>query len=604
MLLSLWDMLHAQEAPVVAPAQTLQPVDALPPAQATPALVLPFADRWIWRHLPATSNTARVLTGLSVHPQTPGLWLAGDASGTIFRSEDGGQTWEEALAPISLGEQPDEPDEEDVLLSAESYQEEEVDPSDLAGSVEVASETATALTEQREQALRQLRAATVGTTPWFVPGRPEIALAGRSDGLWRSRDGGIVWQKVEDAAATSFFVASDGMIVAGTVDGLRFSTDDGRSWMDVTDPTDDTTIFHITEAWGALYAAGEAGLYRSVDGLHWEQLPVDGPVFDVVADPDWSGGFWVATAVGLLRSDDNGASFAAFGRLPPMQVVGLRHMGAPGHLLCWGSDGVWESTDGGLRWRAAVRLLTTPDVRALAMDAGHPLIATADGLWRMEEPEAMPARFRQREAVMPLYTTLDLAQDRAGLELSPIMVTKWRYATVLVPTLQLTGELQHDEITYSDLEAGQFISASGEANQFAVTARLCWGGCGSVVETSSGYYDTSTGEYVETLDVEDTTDPSSDLFVVDGEIYAEGQVAAAAANIAERTTRYRQEVASRAAEAWLTRKRLVDERAQMAAFSLQAQIEHELRIQEQSARLDIWTDGAFTKSIQVYEEMQ
>ena len=103
-------------------------------------------------------------------------------------------------------------------------------------------------------------------------------------GLWRSPDGGGVWQKgraVGEQSVRSLVVFPDdpNRLMAGADDALLLSDDNGSSWNVVdsyeadrqtwslaVDPTDSSTIF----------AGGRPGVRRSRDGGHsWDDLPVD-----------------------------------------------------------------------------------------------------------------------------------------------------------------------------------------------------------------------------------------------------------------------------------------------------------------------------------------
>ncbi|MCY3921580.1 MAG: hypothetical protein OXG27_04205, partial [Chloroflexi bacterium] len=103
-------------------------------------------------------------------------------------------------------------------------------------------------------------------------------------GLWRSPDGGGIWQKgraVGEQSVRSLVVFPDdpNRLMAGADDALLLSDNNGSSWDVVdsyeadretwslaVDPLDTNTIF----------AGGRPGVRRSRDGGHsWDDLPVD-----------------------------------------------------------------------------------------------------------------------------------------------------------------------------------------------------------------------------------------------------------------------------------------------------------------------------------------
>ena len=89
--------------------------------------------------------------------------------------------------------------------------------------------------------------------------------------------------------------------------------------------------------------------------------------------------------------------------------------------------------------------------------------------------------------------------------------------------------------------------------------------------------------------------------VVGDEVYsasAEGSLAPMAANVAERVTRYRTDVANRITELVIARHRLLESSGGFRGLPLREQIGHELDIAESNARLDVYTNGYFTRVLE------
>jgi hypothetical protein len=86
--------------------------------------------------------------------------------------------------------------------------------------------------------------------------------------------------------------------------------------------------------------------------------------------------------------------------------------------------------------------------------------------------------------------------------------------------------------------------------------------------------------------------------VVAGEVYdatGTASLAPMAAKVAGEVTRYRTDVSGRVSEMILARHRLLEARSIMYALSLREQVGHELEILESAARLDVYTNGYFTR---------
>ncbi|HND30056.1 MAG TPA: hypothetical protein PLA94_08645, partial [Myxococcota bacterium] len=117
------------------------------------------------------------------------------------------------------------------------------------------------------------------------------------------------------------------------------------------------------------------------------------------------------------------------------------------------------------------------------------------------------------------------------------------------------------------------------------------------VDAAGDYYDSGGQLYDANGNVVDIDELGDELFVVGDQIFDQSQVVAAAANVAQAVQDYQGDLYAVVAEAWITRNRLIAERTSIRNLSLEAQLGHELKIQELEARLDIYTDGAFGRSL-------
>lgn len=611
------------------PALAQEPLDAAPPPP--PPAVLPMGERFVWSLRGRLGNVAPV-TGIAIQEGGEGAWLAVDAFGDVYRSEDAGATWFPVRTGFrgvgGLGERPEaaEVDDEDVLLEAEAALEEAardnadvdeelefptaVSAEDTRAAVEAATaEAATAargeIAERAEEvaedaaartedALEDLRAGFGDTPPtaWFSPADPEVALVGWPDAIWRSIDGGISWKQVEEVGALTFFAGKDpNLVVAGTREGVLYSLDGGGTWIDVVDATDGAAIRQVAQEGGWLYAASDRGLFRSRDGLHWAGVGALGstPVVSVVPDPAWDGGLWVATDATLLRSDDDGATFYVAARHPLPSLRRVVHLDHPGHLLAITGDGVWESMDGGVRWLPAIRLLREPDVYDVAFVDGRPVIAAASGVWEMVRPTPLGEERGRRVASMPLAEAVAIAQRRTGLDLDLLGLARRRVAAALAPALDLSFD--YDQVDGRSAEHVDLANQEWHDSGWKVGLSACWGACAATVEVADFL---SAGD--------DALFQDDSIYVVDGDVYDEGDVVAAAANVAAQVRSYRQHLASTVADAWIARQRLAAEAPLVRNLPLRDQVKHALDLAEIDARLDLYTEGAFSRSLTASEE--
>ncbi len=551
-----------------------------------------YASTLVWEHR-ATFRQRGAVTGLAVASARDGevpAWLAIDAAGWAWRSEDRGSSWvlvmRGAAAPEARGK-------EEVLLEAESLRDEllegaepdvvgtEVDTTAVREALQTANEEASAATPSGNGGQE------IEPRVWFHPDEPRVAFLSRADGTWRSDDGGRNWEFVDSMLATTFF-AVDGTLLAGTSDGVRWSTDGGRGWIDVEDATDGVFIHGLARAGSYVYASGDRGLFRSADGLRWVTArSVEGtPVLAVVPDASWPGGAWVATPGGVLRTDDDGATFYATERAVLRGLRQIVPLPGAGHLLALTADGPWETMDGGLRWLPLARLLTEPDVRDVAFDEGLPVIATRSGVFRLTKPMELAERPRA-VPLPPLYDMIARAQQRRGLDTDMLSLARRRVAAALAPRF----EVVYDWGKGAGRTADFIDAANTEANDgdWSLTARACWGACAS--SASSIVYDPSEAAYL----ADDT------LFVVGDQVFDEGDAVAAAANVAQSIRSYERYTAGVVTEAWMARQRLNQEQAVVDLLPLKDQVVHALAIAEADARLDLYTDGAFSRQLAILQ---
>lgn len=589
-----------------APAAAQDTPDVAPPAPEMAPV--PLAERFVWERRPGFGER---VADLDVQPIPGGAWLAVDERGGVWLSEDEGGRWDNVVRPVGGLAEDDLPDDEALLLEAESRRDEALDEGlddlDPATPANAADPDAVEVPEvpdlddaaiEDASALAADLASREGDRPaplplvWFDPTNVDTVFAARADGLWRSDNAGRTWEhtrvaELGDPAVTDLHRVPDGTLVIGTTDGVRYSTDDGVSWIDVEDATDGARVYDVTGEDGYVWAATDKALFRSVNGLGWESVPLPGiePVRTVVADPAWDRGFWVATDAALYRTDDGGATFYVAGRQPLRGLRTMVHLEEVGHLLASSDQGVWESMDGGVAWSTADRQLSDPDVRALVFAESGPVLATPTGVWRMVAPREV-TRSARRQEILPLGETIGIATHREGIDIDPLSLSRVGIVSGLLPTLEVRFDYGKNAARAAD-----YVSASTRDSfddDWSASVRVCWGGgCGATV---TEYLGSDASDYL------DQYADGYDLYVTGGDVYSEGEPVAAAANVAQRIRSYRRYVADHVSDAWLSRKRLMGETAAVRELPLRDQVLHALQIEELDARLDALTDGAFTRA--------
>ena len=449
-------------------------------------------------------------------------------------------------------------------------------------------------------------AASAGITPasgrvvWHSQVDPKLALVARTDGVWRSDDGGYTWAPTGRVADIHAFTdGPNGLLLAGTTEGIRFSRDQGRTWRSFNDPMAQIETYCFARDGGTIYAGTSEGLFKGLNGYQWAKVlsryDSDVPVWTIAMDQFWDNGMWVVGPVGILRSDNGGEQLRAAGQNTLMGTVSLLPLAQPGHLLAAGVDGVWESTDGGLRWRPIANGLPSPASRLLASSPMGPLVGGQDGVFRLQitEPELAAPRHMIVEDIpgTEMPTVVHVAISRPGMAMGEILSHNIVASSLLLPKLTVTGRLDRSRSIQADYDAETNTGSSRRSWSVGLTA--CFGACGS----SMGYSDVGEGVYDSGGDAVN----SESVAVVGGEVYGTtetGSIAPMAANVAERGTRYRTDVASRVSELILARHRLLEARSMVATLSLRERVGHELDILESAARLDVYTNGYYSRVLE------
>jgi photosystem II stability/assembly factor-like uncharacterized protein len=285
--------------------------------------VLPaFAGQGVWTPVGPYGGT---VGALAVAPGS-GTIYAGTATSGLFRSSDGGATWQ----PLPKG----------------------------PGGGEVMALS-------------------------LVASQPSTLHVVVNDVAWRSDDGGGTWTRTAFSPSSSGLVAaapSSSQIVYGSDGFSVFASGDGGAT--VHQVTRVSSLFVLISALAVsplaateVYAVTDHGLFKTPDGgATWAQLPVGAIPVSLAIDPHDPATLYAGTADGaFFASHDRGATWAmpgsGFGSAGSVDAIaadpataGTLYAGVNGSS----ASGVWKSADGGASWTLAV---ATPRVDALAASA-------------------------------------------------------------------------------------------------------------------------------------------------------------------------------------------------------------------------------------------
>ena len=267
-----------------------------------------------------------------VHPDTlyAGLWsLGSNADGGVFISRDGGHVWSPTLIGHSV------------------------------------------------RALAQ------------APSDPSVLVAGALDGVYRSHNSGVQWDRISPENSKELVNIESIAIHPTNPDTIYIGTwhlpwktfDAGANWIEVNQGViDDSDVFAITldqhhpetvylSACSGIYRSDNAGtLFRKLQGIPYTARRTPA----IVQDPNDPQVVFAGTTQGLWRSTDGGGTWVRTSEPDLMINTVLFDPRQPGRMLL-GTEhaGVMVSEDDGLHFQASNRGFANRQPVALAWDAAH-----------------------------------------------------------------------------------------------------------------------------------------------------------------------------------------------------------------------------------------
>lgn len=261
-------------------------------------------------------------------------------------------------------------------------------------------------TENTWTLVSQLTGGTVtalAVSPTFTD--DQLVFAGTSVGLYKSTDGGVIWQPVEGLGSpfiqTIVFsptYAKDGHIFAGTLSsGIYRSPDRGESWLQLpfgySGGTVTSMVLSPTFADDGVIIAGTSyeGIFRSINrGATWSQQNFGLMSLDVQAlaiSPNYQTDetLFAVTMDGLFRSTNGARAWRQVERgldsLAPQSIALSPKYATDRTLWVTTEDfGIYRSTDGGTTWKESSEGLPSNAINVIVVTGDNALLCgTAEG---------------------------------------------------------------------------------------------------------------------------------------------------------------------------------------------------------------------------------
>jgi photosystem II stability/assembly factor-like uncharacterized protein len=343
-----------------------------------------------WRLVgPFRGGRVLAVTGVRGHPN---VFYFGGVSGGVWKTKDGGQTWEpltDKEPMVSIGSIAVSDSDPNVVYvgTGEGCPRGDISYGNGMWKSLDAGKTWVQLGLEETQTIPKVIVNPNDSNEVFVAGVGHVYGSNAERGVYKSSNGGKTWKKVlykdeKTGAIDLTFAASNphvlfaamwevnrtpyGLTSGGPGSGLYKSTDDGETWKQLTEhglPKGVWGRVGVTVSGSdpqrvyALIEAAQGGLYRSDDGGdNWSRINPDHRFTQrawyfthVFADPKNVDTVYVLNT-GLYRSTDGGKSFAPLGA-PHGDHHGLWiDPDDPARMINGNDGGATVSIDGGKTW--------------------------------------------------------------------------------------------------------------------------------------------------------------------------------------------------------------------------------------------------------------
>jgi photosystem II stability/assembly factor-like uncharacterized protein len=330
---------------------------------------------------PLTGVSPLDIWTLAIDPKNPRTILAGSRFSEIFKSVDGGLTWQ----PKTFGGF-------QYLLETSAIR---FDPTSSSRILAATNPLGLLLSTDGGESWNSYGNVS---DPFFTlvadPTTPATLYAGNTggSGIFKSTDSGAHWTTINKGLPTNqgatgalplvrgFAVdpAHPANLYAGTYgNGLYRSTDGGLNWSPANGAMRSNYVAAIAVGPSSTLLAGTlfSGVYKSTDNAGtWtsSQAGLDIALVTALrADPTAPGTVYAAAFDGVSKSTDGGGTWLPVNNgLPIVPVTALASRpGSPATLLAATlGSGIWKSTDGGGTWASSSQGLTDTSLGSLAVD--------------------------------------------------------------------------------------------------------------------------------------------------------------------------------------------------------------------------------------------
>jgi photosystem II stability/assembly factor-like uncharacterized protein len=331
---------------------------------------LAFAGAGVWTtDGPISPDSAGGVPSLVTDPGRPGRVYAGTTKGSVFRSVDGGATWETAsrgLPPINLSALAIDHQEGTLYAGYGGFC--QLLTNCTSGLFTSGDGGATWIGINFPGGVEAIAVDPTDSRVLYAAGETIRSLGPPFPlGVFRSTDGGKTWTSAGGPGPVSSLAVDPShpgtlwAIQSGTPTGgaTYRSDDDGASWIEVSFGTAPSPGGHVIAfdpfRQGTGFIGTENGLYRISSGGTLPLLAGSAglAVLSIAFDADDPDALMIGTKNGIYQTRDEGATFfAAPG--PSGPILSLTEIASrPTQFIAGTGTGISRSADSGLSWQSA-----------------------------------------------------------------------------------------------------------------------------------------------------------------------------------------------------------------------------------------------------------
>ncbi|MFK8031724.1 MAG: glycoside hydrolase family 97 N-terminal domain-containing protein [Gammaproteobacteria bacterium] len=312
----------------------------------------------------SSSGMSLFVRSVVIDPANPDVFYAASLVGGVFKSTDGGLTWQsKGLTERNLFEVALHPTDADQVYVATSK--------GVAFSRD-GGETWTDVGQRSPFALSMV------VNP---SDRNRVYIGSPAGKVFGSTDGGRSWSSLDQGLPVANIIAltidpdSDELYASAERIGVYKSSDGGLSWSSTGALPADTQVSSLAvNENGRIFAATNgAGLFVSDDGgQNWVLTGLEDrdQIYNLSFDVQDNSRVYASTSLGIVRSNNDGNSWLDLGQQSLFVFDLITDPVAPAVLYAGGASGeLFKSLDGGRAWQKLNDGLPSANILALALDS-------------------------------------------------------------------------------------------------------------------------------------------------------------------------------------------------------------------------------------------